>query len=643
MSNDALIMDQIILIRMDHHLFVRKRKALFYRQLLLSLALVTCRIITLEQILLLNNLTINQENIIRKDLSTYCKQGYLIRESFMYCDRFATYSLTKKGLGWLEDNFPLSIASNGAFNFNRDSLKGVYRERRKDKPSNHLVCINQVRLGIICCAKTPLHIQISQEQPCSVAGYKLHTYKKDEGLIVPDLMVGYNDIPIYFEADTTTVAINSRKGNAEKLSKYAMMSSPLEKKFECKQTHVVFSIQKNIDLQPQISLLSPEAARIFDNPEFINQSVTIIRLIAALNDSDTVLNTIEDIMEYMHKHTPFLEESLQKSPLILHASTLLSGLIQLGFSNEPLSNLRKVISSIYSTVKENHYSMKHELGLSIAEKRKSEIYMAIINSKHILWNCQHGLSVSCLYGPLLSHGLSFVLPVMFYSPEDITNRLRNCGIITKADVLKSTSPSLPCRMIHKGGRNVIHYTGNYDVVMNNAYHYTLMDGHDLTVFIENISDDIGGYLRAQKYIQLPPGFRNDTFLLMLIRDDLITADGKSVYDGGIYYDAASGSVPLFINPDTGLADKSGLHVLNHFINQRSDYALPFLYGITQDYAYLTYSEFSDSTECLVESKLYLPVTNDIIVRHRGNNTFFSPCKYKSAEDIEQYSTFFPLS
>lgn len=643
MTYDSNILNQIIRLRADHQLFINCRKNLYYRRLLLYLGLVVCRILTLEQFLLLNNLKINQENVLRKDLSNYCRQGHLIREPFMYCERYATYSLSKKGLEWLEQQLPISISSDKDLLLNNESIKAVYKERRKDKPSNHLVCINQVRLGIICGATVPLNLKIKQEQPCSIDGHKQNAYKKSEGQIVPDLMFQCHGIPVYFEADTTMVGFHSPRGNAEKISKYAMMSSPLDEKYACHQRHVVFSIQKKIGaIKAQTSPLSEVASHVFINPELINQSVTIIRLIAALNNgaSDATLHTIEDAMKYMQKHAPYLGESLLKSPLIQHTSLLLSGLIQSGFGTEPLSNLRKVISMVCAIQKQKQDAMKQNAGLSATEKRKSELYEEIVGSKHILWNCQHGLSISCLYGPMLSFGLPFMLPMFYYPPQDITRRLFHCGIITNEYFLISSSPSLPCRMMKKCEGNTNNTTTYYDTALNNAYHFRHTNGHILTVFLENISDDIGGYLRAQKYIQLPPGFRNDTFLLMLVRDDLVTADGKSVYDGGIYYDAVSGTVPYFVDPGTGLADKSGLHVLDYFIRQRPDYALPFLYGITQDYAYLTYSEFTQANETMAEPKLYIPVKEDIIIRHGHDNTSFNPCSYSSLESVEQYATTF---
>lgn len=141
------------------------------------------------------------------------------------------------------------------------------------------------------------------------------------------------------------------------------------------------------------------------------------------------------------------------------------------------------------------------------------------------------------------------------------------------------------------------------------------------VCIENVSDDISGFLRVQKYLQLPPGFQINIMLLILIRDDLILADGKSVYEGRLYYDAHRKEIPCFMNPDTGLADKNSLHVLNHYVSQRPDSFMPFMLGITQDYTYLTYSDFVNP-EFSSGSKLFISGKNDVISRH-GQSTVYT--------------------
>lgn len=629
MSLESELMNQIINLKQDRLLYTLSRKSLFYRQLLIYFSLVYCRILTVEQLMLLIDADSGQENILRKDLSRFITAGHILKEPFKYCGRFAAYSLTKNGLDWLIEQLPVLISSHKDDSLTEYTVKKNYKDRRKDRPSDHLVCINQIRLGLICGASAPLALELKQERPLITNRQAGYSTPKTEGQLIPDLMVQSHGLSVFFEADTTSVTFYGSRGPAEKIAKYSMICDPYSEKYSCGQSHILFSIQKNMsDMKAATSSLSASEVRIFGNPERINQALTVIRLLAALNNCQQKqqLATVVDMMEYLKKYAPFLGDALQKSPLIHQTSLLLSGLIRMGYGDCSIENVRKGIAAICSAEKEERSRSQISGALLAAEKRKAELFHEIIASRHIYRSCQHGMSISCLCSHHLSWRLPLVLPMVYFTPADIRERLIHFGILTHRCSPITSYPSFPCRKVcekpeHKEA------CWQYDTVMNNAFLFDTGDGSQLLVCIENVSDDISGFLRVQKYLQLPPGFQKNILLLILICDDLILADGKSVYEGGLYYDAYRKEIPCFLNPDTGLADKNSLHVLNHYVGQRPDSSMPFMFGITQDYTYLTYSDFVN-LDSSSGTRLFIPGKNDVIYRHGQDTSHFSICNYQ---------------
>lgn len=628
MSCETELMDYLITMRMDVSLYTVRHKTLYSRQLLIYFSLILCRILTIEQMKMVLGFSAAEENILRKNLSTFCAGGGIVRESFDYNDRYATYSLSKSGLSWIISQLPqlkqLSISE--------ESLCKLYRIRKKDKPSNHLVCINQIKLCFLCAGQNGLHIHLEHERPFPINHNRQPLQRqKSAGQIVPDLFFQYKSIPVYLEADTTSVRFDAVKGPGEKISKYTMLCDPSEENRTCLQAHILFSVQKNWgELENSNIILSRQETELFGNPDKTNQAVSIVRLVVGLHNAyqTPTLVTLKDILSYLQDTAPLLERQLVQGPLC-NASLLLHCLISHGFGDWNISELRRSITILTKSMREDIKNHKLEAANRASEKRKKELYHRILSSKHILYGCEHGISISCACGYTLHHELPALLPGLYFPGEQMERVLKNCGILSDSDHFYSYIPSLPCRCFRLDTNQSTLY---YDTILNNAYQFYKESGEILTIFIENISDDIGGYLRVRNYLKLPPGFLNNTLLLLLIRDDLVMADGGTVWDGGLYYNTEGTDVAHFTDPQTGQKDRTSLHILNHFISQCRDSTLPYLYGSTQDYAYLTYTDLQKASFQPVIPVMFVPGKNDVIERKSDPTAHFTPCSYFLSDD-----------
>lgn len=634
MSQESDLMDFLISLRMNASLYASQHKTLYFRQLLIYFSLIFCRILTIEQMKLLLDFSVGEDNILRKNLSAFCTSGEIIRESFNYNDCYATYSLSKSGLVWAITQISLLKP----LHITEESLSELYRNRKQDKPSNHLVCINQIKLSLLCAGKHALHITLEQELAFPInQTNQLFQRKKSAGHIVPDLFLQFQAVPIYLEADTTSVRFDAIKGPGEKISKYSMLCNLYEENKTCRQVHIIFSVQKNWgDLENSNVILSRQETELFGNPDKTNQAVSIVRLVAGLHNAyqEPKLLTLLDILQYLKETAPMLEKQLIKGPLLCNVSLLLHCLISHGYGDWDIIKIRRSISMLTKSMQEDAKKAKLSAALKASDKRKKELFQRIVSSKHILYGCEHGISISCACGYMLQDVFPALLPGLYFPGEQMEIILKNCGILSDMDHFLSFTPSRPCRYwnIDNGSNTSL----QYDTILNNSFQFQRENGDLLTIFIENISDDIGGYLRVCRYLKLPPGFLKNTLLLLIIRDDLVLADGGSVWEGGLYYNTERTDIFRFTDSQTGQAGKTGLQVLDHFISQCKDSSLPYLYNYTQDYAYVTYTDLQAAVSQSVFPVTYIPGKNDIICRKSDSAAQFTPCNHGLSDSINYH-------
>lgn len=179
---------------------------------------------------------------------------------------------------------------------------------------------------------------------------------------------------------------------------------------------------------------------------------------------------------------------------------------------------------------------------------------------------------------------------------NFTNRVDKQNV---SSGMLSSFLSLPLRGYVKSNGFGI-YTENYSTFMRNCFTF-----NGLQVCIENISHDIGGMLRTIEYMKIPSGLRPGTLLVCLVSDDLILADGTSIFSNHLFEEWRKGTKhkEIFFRGTAERIYAGQLHEqllsdyrrINNlpgpFYQYPDELYLPFLYDQTQDYCVLTYSEF----------------------------------------------------
>lgn len=512
-------LDFLIGLRNSSHLYANTRKNLYYRRLVICSFLVIFKAITLKQVIQI--VSYKTEILARKDLSAYAKCGDIISESFKYSDRYATYSLTQKGLEWLTNQYPLLSKIPGSDFITPHILSYLYKKYQKDNPANHLVCVNQALLSILCASRVPLRLSLEKERPITLKGGQTSDIKtKSRDQIVPDLSLISSSAQLYIEADTMLVRFLAPKGPGEKIAKYALLYYELFDDFLSRNRtmHIIFSVQKGIVLEKNTSKFSEQELKVLRNPEKINNSVSIIRLIAELQNysGNTSIRNISDILHYLLDAGPHLSSSLAHSQTLKNAALLLNILVKQGLGGLEYEGIRHGISILVDGLNEETAQQRNASAQTATERRKNELFHTINQSEYKLWSIHHGMSVSCCCSFALESTLPCLLPGLYFSSSEIRRTLIENGILTEKHICISQSQLHASPQPDGAG-----LPGYY---FNNAYSFSC-DCRNITICLENISDDIGGFLRAWAYAE--NNLHTDNFLLIgLIRDDYQLADGS---------------------------------------------------------------------------------------------------------------------
>lgn len=497
--------------------YCSQRKALYYRKLMIYSYLVICKLLTLDQMKQITHC--DSDVLIRKDLSGYHKLGEIIRDDFCYDGRYATYSLTKKGLQWITKEC-LLLSGNGICPPEAKILHALYQSHQKNKPSNHLVCINQILISFLLAARQPLQADMHMERPLSLKSGNLEPISsKTKDHIVPDLVLFSSEYMVFCEADTMQVRFLAPKGPAEKIAKYAMIYHEGEGELTSfRPIHVIFSIQPGSELEKNTPHFSESELKILRNPEKTSTSLTVIRLVAELY-TEAPAHTVGDILKLLREKAPYFSSSLVHSPLLMNATILLRCLINAGFEDMHYKSIRNGIAHLTQKMELDTVSLRSRALISSEEKRKQELFSALSTPGYKLQALLDGMSVSCCNAFSLTQNLPCLLPSLYFSTSEITTLLMNHTIINNQDLLVSFLPFLKAES--KDGSSSL-----TTIILKNAYSYKTREGLHFTVCIENITDDIGGYMRACSFMKNFHSILGTIHLLMLVRDDYQLADGN---------------------------------------------------------------------------------------------------------------------
>lgn len=211
-----------------------------------------------------------------------------------------------------------------------------------------------------------------------------------------------------------------------------------------------------------------------------------------------------------------------------------------------------------------------------------------------------GMSVSAVFPSRISE-LFFVAPERWFGKRGVEAAVRNLGIMEE-----NGSGS---------GSAVLSYHTPLILDRGEAKHTTRLClwNDDIRIAVENISADIGGFVRARNYISsFPAGSGRNTVMLMLVSDSLILADGSSLLDGTMSRDLDNRGV-RYANTCRHTEDGTPYAEMNYYyeaagriVGQLSEDVcdviggdskerffkyVPFLRGVDRDYVMVTYSDF----------------------------------------------------
>lgn len=520
MSYDTDYLIFLVNLRQCHDWYVHERKALYFRKFLTYAFFIVCKVLTLQQIKQI--VFCDNDNTVRKELASYTKSGEVKSEEFKYCGRYSAYSVTKKGLKWLSEQIE-HLSNKQLEKINNHVITQQYKIHQRDKLSNHLVCINQFLISLLCAAHASLDLSIYTEYAFSLKNMAAdRNSPKSKDQIVSDLTVFHQDFVICVEADTLQVKFAAPHGPSEKVSKYAMLymeSLDQNSNFHL-PIHILFSLQKDILPGKKSLYFTEQELKVLRNTEKVNSSTIIIRLISELHNCTGTkpINTIEEVLQLLIGAAPQLSEQLVHSSLLQTTSTVLNCLIEHGFGQLECSQIRRGINQLLLQVKQDTYEHKLKSVHLAEEKRKEELFFYVSDGykKQALLN---GMSLSCISSDSLTYILPCIKPDLYYSLFEIENVVRGLGLIL---------PEKTGSLIHITSLSNKEWSKSPSsrYFLNNVYQFIDKNKTKFYICIENISDDIGGFFRVNAYLKEPYELHREVQLIALVRDDYQLADGS---------------------------------------------------------------------------------------------------------------------
>lgn len=515
MSYNTDYLKFLIDLRRSHAWYKRERKVLYYRKLLTYAFFIICKALTIQQIRQI--VFCDNDNIVRKELALFVKNGDVRSENFKYCGRFSTYSVTKKGREWLADQVEL-LSMEHPSEINAQVIQEQFKIHQKDKLSNHLICTNQFLISMLCAATSPLDISVFMEHAFSLGNAAAVTTPKTKDQIVSDLSVFHRDLVICVEADTMQVKFSAPRGPAEKVSKYAMLFQNSNLNLPL---HIFFSIQKEVSPERSSLHFTEQELHVLKNTEKVNSSATAIRLIRELLNfsGDSNIGKIEDVLHYLKEAAPQLSEQLLHTSLLKNTSVLLNCLIKHGYDQLDCNQIRTGINQLQQLIRQDTSKYVLKTVHFAEEKRKEELFLFVNGAGYQKQALLNGMSLSCCSADLLSYALPSIIPNLYFSPSEIMEIAKYRGLIEPemANPILYMS-SIPNSKWYKNAST--------DYVLHNVYCYTDKNNHLSYLCIENISDDIGGFLRVNAYLAEPANLHEKLQLIALVRDDYQLADGS---------------------------------------------------------------------------------------------------------------------
>jgi len=626
-----------------------------YRKLILYLMLVANRF--LPGYVIRQLLSFGYDDYNNHSADAYIKRlldkGVLSSASKAYYGRYALYSLTPAGVddmtGLLNTLYPnkvLAPHSPAHVNDKYLPLRKIYDSRRKDSPKPHATA-EAISYALLFLSLPCGDIQdLVKEVQYDISKGNQLVQEKGKGNMVADLSFSYDTgvkRNVFYEVDLTTERMAGTNGIREKTAAYAALSNRLSDATYFSSLQLIFSIFDDgwVPRYTSSSQFSKkETFALAGNlyPYYFNISLaelalqlrdpgrnqTIGDMIALLREEGTLLNK-----------NVFKEEGTQYDTLL----TLLSATARAvsPYTDIPVSRIRSALDMTANLAAPDKELLIMERYQKLYQKRRSSIFQMVCSefpadrpTNSIIGRAAaRGMMLACCPGRYPDTILPYLMPELFFT-KGIPRMLDNLGLTAKRGCPISNIYCLPLR--GNAGKDSLGILYNdYDTYMR----CTFRSG-DLTCCIENVSDDIGGFIRSKEYLRLPPSFRPKTILIMLVNDDGILADGSHVDDCTLYYQEyqkEDAGYQLSNDGQPCVANRHFIHYENMNIvqllkgyltayqNADREHAdsrfLPYSLSRDQDFLMLTYSEFQSAMYDEVSPWIKIPDVQGTITVKRG--------------------------
>lgn len=552
-----------------------------------------------------------------------------------YCNRYSLYSLTHSGLDKLCALMDTYYTTFHPPIISHDQLKQLYSLHQKDPLSKHAVS-ESIAYASFLISSYCIDIESGLEKEVIINTRTGHRATKNDlkgENLVSDIYYSYqrgSTRQVFMEIDMNTERLSGPTGIRKKSIAYASLANRLS----CITSHTALQLiytvhddegelpapKKNGYTDEEIKLLK---GRVF---HYIYDATLVFAIVSELIPNRRL--TITDLIDWLKS-----KNNLFQWPKNSIHGNLLSILEAVARNVSPYGDYPA--SCIRSGIEEAHYAVAagkeervYEYYSTIYKRRRKSIYKMVCEegwSNGLLAlegmgssGIMLGMTLACCPGRFIERHIPFILPDQYFN-QQMGYILFNLGLINDEVVSIERMYCLPLR----GDSNVNNQGVRIDYF--DTYMRCVFQVNELTVCIENISDDIGGFLRAKEYLKLKPSFRPGTVLILLVSDDGILADGSHVEESTLYYKenikADAGYTILqsgtsCLNKHTFI-DYSPNNILQIFQYYCSVYMkmnpsetdkrfLPFMTDVTQDIIMLTYTEFQTATRCEVSSWLILP-------------------------------------
>jgi len=563
---------------------------------------------------------------------------YLLSIPKSYHDRFTLYSLTASGFNKMIE---LLVELNQANLELPDpaAIKKLYDSHRSDSSSPHMVAESITYVLLLLHLPAGKIISLDKEVQYETArGLRIKKEKLSKNLISDINFLTASPSPqrtTCCEIDLLTERMTGSNGIREKGLAYAALFTHMNAVNFHNSLQVIFSIFDDGWTPPRTgtNIYSEEEVRTFScylPPYYFYLSLLDLAL---KYKTPGRLHTLADAITFLLEESADLNKNVYRDRGKQYSTflTLLQATARTiaPYDDTPFSSIRNSIdlAAKHSNKGREHLIQNHYQ--EIYKKRRTAICNMVFkeldegnHASSLAMAISKGMMFACSSGRYPELHLPWLLPELFFQdllPEIISN----LGITMHRQVM-TTAYCIPLR-----GHETKDY---YGIAFNDFDTYSrcvFMCGQ-ITICIENISDDIGGYVRAKEYLRLFPGFRSKTIMILLINDDYILADGSHIDDCTLYQDR-------YLDEGNELLESTyGKHFIHYgncdivallagylseyrFVNQEynSPPFIPYLFETSQDFIMITYSQFLSAADHPATPWLILPDDCGTIKVSRG--------------------------